>query len=68
MTDKLFVELKKLLLNIPNIANIKTPIGVSESDNRVIEEIGEKPIFNFAPLDHLSIGEKLKILSNEQNS
>ncbi len=66
MTDKLFVELKKLLLNIPNIANIKTPIGVSESDNRVIEEIGEKPIFNFAPLDHLSIGEKLKILSYDE--
>ena len=66
VTDKLFVELKKLLLNIPNLVNIKTPTGVSESDNRVIEEIGGKPIFNFAPRDHLSIGEKLKILSYDE--
>lgn len=66
ITDRLFVELKSLLLNIPNIANIKTPNGLNESDNRVIEEIGKRPIFNFTPLDHLSIGEKLKILSYDE--
>lgn len=66
ITDRLFVELKSLLLNIPNIANIKTPNVLNESDNRVIEEIGKRPIFNFTPLDHLSIGEKLKILSYDE--
>ncbi len=66
ITDRLFVELKSLLLNIPNIANIKTPNGLNESDNRVIDEIGKRPIFNFTPLDHLSIGEKLKILSYDE--
>ena len=55
IADKLFIELKSLLLNIPNIANIKTPNGLNESDNKVIEEIGKKPIFNFSPLDHVSI-------------
>jgi len=54
--------LDKELLAIPNIFDKSVPIGFDESDNRFIREWGEKPAFDFQPLDHIQLAEKLGLL------
>jgi len=44
---------------IPNLPSDDTPIGKSEEDNKVIRSWGKTPKFDFEPLDHLALGEKL---------
>ena len=54
--------LDRELLAIPNIFDKSVPIGFDESDNRFIREWGEKPEFDFKPLDHIQLAEKLGLL------
>ena len=53
---------KELLLKIPNLPHESVPIGRGEQDNVVCREVGNKPAFDFKPLDHQTVGEKLGIL------
>ena len=55
-------RLKQLLFDIPNppAADVKT--GKDESENEVIKTWGKKPQFDFTPLDHLALGEKLDLI------
>ena len=55
-------QLKSLLLTVPNIPHPDVPIGKDESDNQVIKLWGEKPSFDFTPLDHLELAEKNSLL------
>ncbi len=48
-------QLKNLLLEIPNIPHESVPYGVSEHDNIVAKEWGEKPSFSFKPKPHWEI-------------
>lgn len=50
------------LLQIPNMPHESTPIGKSEDDNPEIKRWGQAPQFDFEPLNHWDIGEKLGIL------
>lgn len=66
-------ELKKsetnrdeLLELIPNIPSDDTPVGKDDADNVVIKTFGEKPVFDFQPLDHQDLGIKLNILDKEK--
>jgi len=52
----------ELLEQIPNISSDDTPVGKDDSDNVVIKTVGAKPVFDFEPLDHIDLGEKLDIL------
>lgn len=56
------VELNAVLEEIPNIPSDDTPVGKDDNDNVVIKTIGNKPAFDFTPLDHIDLGEKLDIL------
>ncbi|MCQ2410655.1 MAG: serine--tRNA ligase [Elusimicrobiaceae bacterium] len=59
-------EVTDLLLSIPNIPNEKIPVGVSDADNpEYIACSLPLPQFNFKPLDHQAVGEKLGILDFE---
>ena len=59
-------EVTDLLLSIPNIPNEKIPVGVSDADNpEYIPCSLPLPKFDFQPLDHQSVGEKLGILDFE---
>ena len=59
-------EVNDLLLSIPNIPNEKIPVGVSDADNpEYIACSLPLPKFDFKPLDHQSVGEKLGILDFE---
>ncbi len=51
-------ELISLALGIPNLPDDCVPNGADESENIVLETIGEKPSFSFKPKEHWAIGEK----------
>ncbi len=55
-------QLQKLLMWVPNIPDSSAPVGSDESSNVVIKNWGEKPTFDFVPLPHWDIGERLQIL------
>ena len=51
-------ELKALMLKLPGIPYEGAPVGPDESFNTVIRTVGEKPHFDFEPLDHVALIEK----------
>jgi seryl-tRNA synthetase len=57
---------KALLLRIPNLPHIGAPIGLDASSNPEIRTWGQKPEFNFAPLDHVDLGKKLGLFDLER--
>ncbi len=54
-----------LLLNIPNLLDASTPAGKSEDDNVEVKKWGTPRKFDFTPLDHADVGEKLGMLDFE---
>ncbi|HUF03341.1 MAG TPA: serine--tRNA ligase [Aridibacter sp.] len=58
--------MEDLLAGLPNIPAEDVPAGVDESDNVEIRKWGEPKEFDFEPLDHVDIGEKLGILDLER--
>lgn len=60
--ESLQEEISEQLLHIPAIPADDVPIGKSEDDNVEVHRWGEKPVFNFAPKDHVELAEKLGIL------
>ena len=64
--EPLKAEIDNLLLSIPNMPNEKIPVGVSDADNpEVIPCSLPLTKFDFKPLDHQAVGEKLGILDFE---
>ncbi len=59
-------ELKAVMSTLPNIPDGKTPYGVDESDNVVLETVGELPSFDFEPKPHWELGPDLGILDFER--
>src|SRR3989338_2576000 len=45
-------ELLSLLIQIPNIPSVDTPVGPDESGNKVLRQWGELPKFDFEPKAH----------------
>jgi len=58
-------ELREITLGIPNIPHPDVPDGQDEADNREERRWGEPPAFDFEPLDHVDLGEKLGWLDFE---
>ncbi|MBI5560284.1 MAG: serine--tRNA ligase [Deltaproteobacteria bacterium] len=55
-------ELKRFLLEIPNLPHPGVPDGKDENDNPAVRVVGEKPSFSFSPKGHVEIGEALGII------
>jgi len=55
-------EWEDILLVIPNLPHESVPVGANDEDNKVVKTWGEKPSFDFKPMAHWDIGEKLDIL------
>ena len=51
--------LEGFLLELPNILDETVPDGADEGDNAVVRTVGDIPIFDFVPEDHVVIGEGL---------
>src|SRR5215218_1321542 len=59
---ELDAQLQDLLLGIPNLPADDVPDGSSEDDAALVRSWGEPPAFDFTPLDHVDLGEKLGIV------
>ncbi|MBA4390447.1 MAG: serine--tRNA ligase [Syntrophus sp. (in: bacteria)] len=51
-----------MTLVIPNLPHESVPIGNGDEDNKVVKTWGEKPSYDFEPIPHWDLGEKLDIL------
>ncbi len=54
-----------LLLNVPNLPATDVPVGKDEDHNVEVKCWGTPRVFDFAPVDHADIGEKLGLLDFE---
>lgn len=58
-------ELKEWLYKIPNLPKDDVHVGKDELGNKVIKKYKTPTKFDFKPLDHLELGEKLDIIDVE---
>lgn len=58
-------DLKSVLMAIPNVTHPDAPIG---DENQVLRTFGRPPAFDFAPLDHIALAEKLDLADFEAGS
>ena len=58
-------ELEVLLLGVPNLPAPDVPPGAGEEDNREMSRWGEPPRFDFKVLDHVALGEGLKLYDSD---
>ena len=61
-------QIKNLLLQLPNIPQPSVPIGTSAEDNKVFRTWSEPRKFDFTPLPHWELGEKLGIIDFERGA
>jgi seryl-tRNA synthetase len=52
-------ELEAWLLTLPNLLHESVPAGGGEEDNLEVRRWGEPRVFDYEPLDHVAIGERL---------
>jgi seryl-tRNA synthetase len=64
--DGIEKRISEILLHIPNLPHDSVPDGLDESSNRVESVWGEAPRFDFEPLAHWDIGERLGIIDFER--
>jgi seryl-tRNA synthetase len=55
-------ELDDFLAGLPNLLHASVPEGADASANLEVRRSGEPPKFEFEPLDHVGIGEKLGLM------
>lgn len=61
-------KLSAIIMNIPNVPHATVPVGHDENENQEVRKWGEPRKFDFEPLAHWEIGEKLGILDFERGS
>src|SRR5258708_5734555 len=59
---KLREEIDEILAGLPNLPAEEVPNGPDETANRVLRHHGERPHFDFAPLSHEAVGERLGMM------
>ncbi len=59
-------RLHEFMLTIPNLPHDSVPVGPDESANQEIKRWGTPPQFDFKPLDHVELGNDLRILDIER--
>jgi seryl-tRNA synthetase len=55
-------EIDEILAGLPNLPAEDVPDGPDETANRILRRHGEAPSFDFAPLSHEAIGERLGMM------
>lgn len=61
-------ELQDALAYMPNLPDDSVPEGLTEDDNVVEREVGERREFDFEPQDHVALGERLGIFDGERGA
>lgn len=57
--------LNEIAKKLPNTTHPDAPVGADEDSNRELEIVGEKPVFDFDPLDHVALAEQLDLVDFE---
>ncbi|HSW10349.1 MAG TPA: serine--tRNA ligase [Bacillota bacterium] len=60
--ERVASELEDLLLRVPSPPHADVPPGFDETANRLVRRWGDPPAYDFAPADHLTLGERLGII------
>ena len=60
------VQWNHLQLLLPGIPLPNVPVGKDDTENREVRKEGTLPQFDFEPLDHVTLGEKLDIIDIER--
>ncbi len=66
--SELETALNALLLELPNLPGQDVPPGTSEHDNVVVRTWGEPPSFDFTPVPHWELGERLGIIDFQRGA
>ncbi|MDQ4143313.1 MAG: serine--tRNA ligase [Actinomycetota bacterium] len=66
--EKLSDELRDAASRLPNLPHESVPEGLTEEDNVVEREVGDKPTFDFEPLEHTELGERLRIFDPDRGA
>ena len=56
---ELAAQITDQLISLPNILDAAVPDGEDEDQNELVRSVGDKPVFDFTPRDHVDIGEGL---------
>lgn len=59
-------RLDLLLLEVPNLPHPDVPVGKDESENVVVRTVGQPRRFEFEPLPHWELGQRLGIIDFER--
>jgi len=62
------LALQNIIINVPNLLHESVPVGQDEQSNVEVRAWGTVPAFDYPPLAHWEIGEKLNILDFERGS
>ena len=65
---ELDVDIREIMMSIPNLPHGSVPVGKSEKENVTVKEVGEKRDFSFKVLDHIQLTEKLGIMDFKRAS
>ncbi len=60
--------LTRMTLELPNLPHESVPPGKDATENVPVRHWGEKPRFDFQPLDHLELGTRLGLLDMERGA
>ncbi|MGA7867105.1 MAG: serine--tRNA ligase [Stellaceae bacterium] len=59
---RLRAQIDQILAGLPNLPAEEVPDGLDETANRVVRHHGDPPRFDFAPLSHEAVGERLGMM------
>jgi seryl-tRNA synthetase len=62
------VDLRTVLMTIPNVSHPDAPVGTTAEDNKVLRRVGEPHTFDFPPKDHVALAEALDLVDFEAGS
>jgi seryl-tRNA synthetase len=63
--EEVEAAIERVAAALPNLPDPDSPDGMTEEDAVVLREVGERPSFDFEPLDHLEIGTRLGLIDVE---
>lgn len=66
--DELQEQINTIEFTLPNLPHADVPVGEDEDDNVEVRRWGQVPEFDFEPLNHWDIGEKLDILDFDRGA
>jgi seryl-tRNA synthetase len=64
--ESVSASLEEAAAYLPNFAHESVPDGLTEEENVVEREVGDKPSFDFEARDHVALGERLGLFDQER--